>query len=739
MATRFIIGRGELLTFDIPPPLMKADKARPYTLDDARSHLVPQILETVGEVIQLPDAACPAGYAVAKLDLHPTFIAKSFFPRAFLREAGLVSVGSKTVMTTPRVDLRKTATKQSESTQLFVAGRRDSFSRLPGVIADLAELSPQALQFAQIEDFSSVRPADRMRIGVADAAEDVFEVGLHVLPDEGVALTQQAFVEYARTCEFHVHTDLAIPVGGMLFVPVRGDKSRLTQLALFTMMRVVRPMPPLRSFRPLVRATQLAIPFTLPKAEPLSDEPSVAVLDGGLPNGHVLDRYIGKYVKSDPSATDVSDFLDHGLGVTSALLFGAIEPGQETERPFSYVDHIRILDEKTGQEDHLELFRTLGHIEEVLLTRQYQFLNLSLGPELPMEDNDVHAWTALIDDLLSDGDTLLTVAAGNNGKESALGGLNRVQVPADSVNALSVGACTRTDGNWVRADYSAVGPGRSPGRRKPDVVAFGGSPKEYFHIAAPGRKPTLAATMGTSFASPLTLRSGVGVRAYLGEAINPLTIKGLLIHAAHVHSTESPEAVGWGRIPTDIGAMIVCGDGVARIIYQGRLKPGKYLRARVPLPKTPLQGMVTLTATFCYASPVDVEDAAAYTKAGLDITFRPHTGKAAGKQTKSRSFFSKKEFRTEQEQRADLGKWETVLHASETMRGSSLHEATFDIHYNARDGGAMAGSGTDLIPYALILTVEAPRHPEIYSEILRAHTVLKAVEPRIALPVRINL
>jgi hypothetical protein len=579
---------------------------------------------------------------------------------------------------------------------------------------------------------------DRVRAGVADAAKNVFEVGLHQLPDSGPARTQQVFVAYAAQCGFEVHTELAFPVGGMLFLPIRGSADRLPELARFALMRVVRPMPPLRSFRPLMRATPLSVPFEVPTAEPLSREPTVAILDGGLPSQHVMGQFVGKYVESDPSGDDVPEYLDHGMGVTSAVLFGPIEPGQEASRPYSYVDHYRVVDDQTGNEDRLELYRTLGHIEEVLLTGQYQFVNLSLGPELPMADDDVHGWTALLDSLLLDGETLLTVAAGNNGEQPTLGGLNRIQVPADSVNALSVGACTHSGKQWAKAGYSAVGPGRSPGRRKPDVVAFGGCPKEYFHIAAPGRRPTLATTMGTSFAAPLALRSAIGVRAVLGEAVKPLTIKALVIHAAHAHDTGSAEEIGWGRVPSDLKELIVCGDGMARIVYQGRLSPGKFLRAHVPLPKGPLEGMVKLTATFCYASPVDVEDAAAYTKAGLKVTFRPHAGKPSGKQVKTRTFFSSKEFRTEQEERADLGKWETVLHASHTMRGSSLHEATFDIHYNARDGGGQAGAGSELIPYALVLTVEARRHTDLHEAILQAHSVLKALEPKITLPIRIG-
>jgi hypothetical protein len=315
-------------------------------------------------------------------------------------------------------------------------------------------------------------------------------------------------------------------------------------------------------------------------------------------------------------------------------------------------------------------------------------------------------------------------------------GLNRIQVPADSVNALSVGAANLSGTSWVRADYSAIGPGRSPGRRKPDVVAFGGCPKEYFHVPAPGRAPELATTMGTSFAAPYVLRTAVGVRAVLGDAVDPLTIRALLVHAAQLDPGEHVDETGWGRVPSDLNKVIMCADGTARIIYQGSLRPGKYLRAPVPLPKGPLPGRVRLSATFCYASPVDVEDAAAYTKAGLTITFRPDASKKAGKQVKTRSFFSTHEFRTEQEQRQDLGKWETVLHASHRMLGSSLNNAVFDIHYNARDGGGLAPAGAEVIRYALVVTVEAPKHATLYDDILAANKVLKAIEPRVSLPLR---
>jgi hypothetical protein len=333
----------------------------------------------------------------------------------------------------------------------------------------------------------------------------------------------------------------------------------------------------------------------------------------------------------------------------------------------------------------------------------------------------------------------MTVAVGNNGERDILTGLNRIQVPSDSVNALSVGAADHTGVAWKRATYSATGPGRSPGRRKPDVVAFGGTPKEYFHVAAPGTQPTLAAVLGTSFAAPFALRSAVGIRAVLGDPVHPLTIKALLVHGCEASDEHDAHQVGWGRVPDDINRLITCEEGEARIIYQGELRPGKFLRTPVPLPTFELAGKARIRATFCYASPVDPQDAAAYTKAGLSITFRPHRAKRKKKTVHAASypFFPAANFRTEAELRSDLGKWENVLQAEHSFYGSSLNEPVFDVHYNARDGGGQASSGAMPIRYALVVTVYASKHAQLHQDILNAHAVLQALEPQVSLPLRI--
>src|SRR5262249_4785527 len=161
----------------------------------------------------------------------------------------------------------------------------------------------------------------------------------------------------------------------------------------------------------------------------------------------------------------------------------------------------------------------------------YSFVNLSIGPALPIEDHEVHAWTAVLDELLADGKTLATVAVGNEGESDWQSGNARVQVPSDSVNALSVGAANTRGTPWRGASYSCIGPGRSPGVIKPEIIAFGGWENEPFFVCDQTLKIAVP-TSGTSFASPFALRMGMGIRAHFGSLLTPLAIRALLVHCS---------------------------------------------------------------------------------------------------------------------------------------------------------------------------------------------------------------
>lgn len=735
--TNYLIGRGELLTYDIKLDRGGGEKKQVYLFSDAKERLIPQLRTAARQFDSLPADACPHDYVVGKLALNPAYIAKSYFPITLLRTANLVSVGSRTIRITPERWARKSKVQECTTTEVFVAGKRETFRNLINLVSTFDEDSEEARGFSRIEQFKSYAPTERVKKhGPTD--EQYFEVGLHLLPDEDSEFIRVSFMKYAKKLRARVFDDLEFFAGTIWFLPVKADRETVAELAKFAFVRVIRPVPRLRGIRPVAkRSSGATVTCSLPTDQPLSTEPRVAILDGGLPKSHILAPWIKNYRLSDPSAHDDPDGLMHGIGVSSAVLFGPVNPGAVAPRPYAPIDHVRVLDSKSNQDQSLELYRTLSSIEEVLLARQYEFLNLSLGPDLPIEDTDIHAWTSVIDDLLSDGDTFMTVAVGNNGNMDWLSNNARVQVPSDCVNAVAVGATDDTGHKWKRSSYSAIGPGRSPGVIKPDLMAFGGSPSSYFHTVSTDSSPTLTPNLGTSFAAPYLLRSAVGIRAILGQELRPLTLKALLVHAADQNGHHVRE-VGWGKIPEDITSIITCPPGVARIIYQGELKPGKYLRAPLPMPKGGISGRIRLKATFCYASPTDPQDASAYTKAGLDIVFRPNLKnfKKGAKTPKSKGFFDLNKYATETERRSDMGKWETTLHATRSFVGSKLENPVFDIHYNARDGAAPTANA-EKIKYALVLTIEVKGNANLYNEILQAHSkTLVPIQPQVSVPIR---
>jgi hypothetical protein len=385
----------------------------------------------------------------------------------------------------------------------------------------------------------------------------------------------------------------------------------------------------------------------------------------------------------------------------------------------------------------------LNRITDVLHQNHYDFVNLSLGPDLPIEDDEVHVWTASLDAHFSHGKTLVTVAAGNTGQDDWDSGNARIQAPADGVNVLSVGASDSLKPKWRRAAYSSIGPGRSPGIVKPDILAFGGSQAQPFWVLDAARPGYATPIQGTSFASPAALRAAIGVKTFLGPVLQPLALKALLVHHSQDADHEQRE-VGWGRIPSEIEDLILCPDGTVQVLYQGQLEPGRYLRARIPLPSSGLSGKITIGATFCYATETDPQDPLNYTRAGLEVSFRPNKDKfneteyGVSKNPATKTFFSAKQYAPEAELRSDAHKWEPCMKASKTFLASTLNDPAFDIHYNARRGGA-SDRGAKSIPYALLVTVEAKHMADIYNKIaLRYRTQLEELRPVIQVPVRIS-
>ncbi|WP_439901431.1 S8 family peptidase [Microbacterium azadirachtae] len=734
---RFLLGYGERLTAPVTGPASSPPPGPAYSFEEAIQRLAPEAIEVSSSLDALPAEACPNNEAVAVVTLHPQSLAKSYHPGKLLNQYSLRQVGSRPVEIVPDKWTKQGKPELSHSTEIYVAGEREDFDRFA---IDFAEAPTRIHESVQrIERLRAPSPEDRLRhLEQAVRREDglLVELVLHASATDDYVI--RAFGDFSSDVGVEAHLEKRVFAGGLCFIPAVATEGQLTQLSDFAFLRTARPAARLRHSPTIERSTPApqAAKSALPDEDAINSDIRVAVFDGGFPLGSPLSRWVRPFEPASIGGM-VPDLIDHGHDVASAVLFGTLTPGIPAERPFAPVDHYRVLDDDANA-DPFELYEVLQRIDSVLSEKKYDFVNLSIGPYSSIEDDDVHPWTAVLDSHLATGQTLATIAVGNNGGSPDAAD-RRVQIPADCVNGFSLGAADTTKSGWGRAPYSALGPGRAPGFVKPDVLEFGGTTTEPFIVTDRNNPHGVAFTQGTSFASPSALRRAIALRAHFGERLSPLGIKALLINAADDAQLGRAE-MGWGRIPPHLEDVMVCGDGEVRVIYQGVLNPSKYLRARIPLPPAQLQGNVTIHATFTYATETDPEDPGNYSRAGLGVTFRPHDqifADPGAVDPKSRSFFKRSAFDNEGSLRRDAQMWETTLNHSETLRGSSLRNPVFDVHYNARSNGGTAQSAR-AIPYALVVTVQAKRERDLYDQVVRAFAgQLEALQPIIELPVRV--
>ena len=736
----FLLGKGERLVEDVVGIRGGGPKHHPYTFPEAKTRIIPMLARAVRSIDQLPDTACPDDQAVATVTLNPEYIAKSYFPDALFKALGLEPVGSRPRRITPEKRSKERPPEESITTELFVMGQRSAFRAWRSGLPNWNTHIPGATELTTIEQVAAPTVRDKIKGKLPKSGGTVFEVVLHTDAKLGENRVVPLFRNYLASLGVDQKLNHRFYAGGLCFVELDVPAELAEKIATFTPVRALRQMPRLRMMRPTFRALHMRMQaIQLPFGEPIDPNIRAAIFDGGVPKGHPLSTW-AKPIDPTGVGGTMPDFQKHGVAVTSAFLFGHIDPTKPISRPYAPVDHYRVLDTTPGQNRH-ELYEVLDRIDKVLVEKEYEFINLSVGPQLPVEDDEVHAWTAVLDDRLSRGTTLATIAVGNDGEGNAAAGLNRIQVPADCVNGLSVGACDSPEMPWQRCTYSSVGPGRSPGLVKPDFVEFGGClPQRPFITVSEKGLLELEATEGTSFSAPSVLRLATGVRAHFGASLGTLAIRALLIHTTEP-CEYACEDVGRGRIARSVQHIVLCDDDTIRVVYQGKISPTRYIRVPIPVPSGTMPGRVIITATLCYATEVDPHHPGNYTRAGLEAAFRPHDQKrkdAKQIHANTKSFFSKaQKGLMKDELRRDAWKWENCLHSTVTFQGHSLRNPIFDIHYNARLEGRNFAPDKELA-YALVVSVQAKKISDLYDTIVRKFVpLIEPLRPVVEIPITI--
>ncbi len=740
MAQNFLLGFGERLTVPMDPPPHGMEANIPYTFSESVSRLTPQFSQTVSEIAKIPTTACPDGETVFSVVLHPSYTAKSFYPQKLFEVLELQQVGSKGVTILPDKWVRKTAPHEVFSTEIFVSGKRSQIEKIPSMLRQLSQNAGAAEDLTKIEQIKIFPVAEKIIELDKSIQKPLLEIALQSTPNKQGSILR-GFQEYLRSLDDSLVISDTLFSQGLCFLALKADKDLVENIALYSFVRQLRQMPRLRSTNPY-RTVNLDMAAKLPNLDPVDPNLRVAIFDGGFTPSSDLKRWVNLREASNLTAAS-EDGENHGHMVSSAYLFGNIEKDIDLSQPQSHVDLYRVIDDRDDCDEDENLIKVLNRIKDILSTTNYQFMNFSIGPELPVADGVIDPWTSVLDDYLASADTLATFASGNAGLSDRDAGLSRVQSPADCVNGLSIGSADKQGLSWQRAEYSCMGPGRLSGYIKPDIVEFGGStPDNMFTFYKSDNSGKCVQELGTSFAAPLALRKAVAIRNKFGTNLTTLGIRSLLIHSA-IDSGYDQVEVGWGKIPDDINDIVTCGDDCIRVLYQGKLNPSEWLKVPIPLPDRAITGKVTIKATLCFTTLVDPQDPVNYTRSGLEVVFRPHSERRSKPKqiyADSESFFKSSILHgslDDSERRKDAHKWETVRSASLSKYGNNLLNPEFNVHYIPRDGGNSTKYANP-IPYSMVVEVRAPRETSLYSEVVnRFRSHLEILRPNIRVDVRV--
>lgn len=727
---RPLLVRGETLKLDAATPSTGGPKVWPLSLEDAATHVISQASSAADVLASTPERYI-AERPILQIVLREEALAASWYPKQLFKQCGFVHVGS--------------AVHNDERT-VFVATPDDGLQTLQTIARGAATASGKIQD--GIHSLSAISVAHGTHRGQGPDGEGALvEIVLHGQPDgDGEpAVAGEATLESITALisesggevksQWIRHSDTTT------FVPARINSGGLNEVLKHNSVRICQPMPQLRELPVPIPLDHLPLDFYQPGPSTPSAVPplKVAVFDGGVDDdsevwqGRVVGCVIG-----DPSPTVAS--RAHGALVTSAMLYGHLT-GQVLPPPANLdITHYAAIPQ-AGREHDLQMYWLLDTMEKVVRDNDFDVVLVCIGPDLIVTDDHIDRWTSTIDQLSFEHDVLFVVAAGNNGERDAATRMNRVLVPADTVNGLTVGAADSPTGT-TGASYSAKGPGRTPAQILPTGIAFGGSESEPF-VAVDNDGGRLQ-FKGTSCAAPLVVHGLANAAARLGLKYRTSTIlRCCAVHFAETFRGQQHDHVGYGLLQSDYPEIAFNSAHIVHVLYEGQTARGEIDVLAVPMPEgmpPPVDIRITLVST----SEVNPSDAGDYVGAGLEASFRPDNtvyrytspnGRKSRELSVVRDTHKIAQFealgwqrsgtpvtqswtvrsKTEASRRAS-GKWESVQVIDHQLTKAAPVQPQIELAHFSRQRAAMT-SGTAPLKWTMLVTLECVPGNELYQAV----------------------
>ncbi len=770
---RPLLGKGERLGTPTSLAHFTPDGEPRFTSAEVFQQLSPLAALMEQRLTELSPATT-VEHVVFEATVRPNYLAPSHLPVGLLDAAEAYVVGTRPAVGTHR---SQDGTEKPEVTKrLILAAQRGSVAKLAARLQEAPTISNEKF-WEDATKFESIRiqgPEEVLKLTPGQPLSgNMWEAVLAPLgrdPDEreelaAAVLAKLRSLVVAEGGRFV--DDLVRTVAGNLFVPIAGSLDAIRRIAHFNPLRAVRPMPSLRPVKTPLRSISLAPAVSSLAPVPRTDL-RVAIFDGGINDRHPFFKAYVKQTSLTPEPP-TDDFQDHGTAVTSTYLFGEIS-GSRFRAPPSYVDHYRVLP-TPDREDEIDgsLYWILDRIQDQVEKSQPRIAVLSLGPDQSVAEDDFepNRWTATLDDLAERVGTLFFVAVGNNGKDPAELGLNRVLVPGDGVNVIGVGSdLDRVARKWPRrAPHSPIGPGRPGQPVQPVGVAWGGT--EADGLLTFDRLCRVVRTCGTSFAAPNAAAGVAELIFQLGEHGTTQTARAMSVHLMQAKSPSTRlRETGYGRFPERYDHVWDSPPNQATVLYELEVERGQTIAVELPFPESlPGDTRLALDWTIAFQSEIDSGDVVEYTTRGLDLKFRPNSAlfnilnkehavvgthdirngldaaalRAKGQRLSEHPIADSSWRRRKGQSEVDLRrshKWQTLITGRTCYARAELFCPRLDIHMLARAKGELV-SDVPSLRVAMIATLSATTNVDVYASV-RKNPRYRALVPVIPVPIHIS-
>lgn len=769
---RPILSGGERLTEVVERSRGFGTKYHPQEPEQAQEELLPQV-ESLHDAVETMPQRHRGSRVNFQATLLPNYLAGSYFPSRFIDHLGLHYLGNRA--TEARYQTQ-TIDEIRPTKSLILAGSDSAIAAFHDFIQEDVSEDTRDLwdDLRELKEVGLVDDEEVVRSVPDEIERDssiTWEAVLHRIAGETEREIEaerdrvfDKWIAFVRDLDGAVAADYRRIADGLTFVPVSLPVESVHETVDFNPLRAIRPMP---EMRPSPVQVLRAIGTDRSPDPPSEDESPrtsnrIAVFDGGIDPDDPYLRPFTNYIELSPESPD-QDSVQHGTIVSNAVLHGYIDGVEELAPPSVWLDHYRVLPTPPSNDFDLELNWILDQIIDGVKDGNYKLVNLSLGPDIAIaEDDEPHRWTSELDQLAEEQNVLFVSAAGNNGEGDDALGLNRVQAPADMVNGIGVGSCDRSnDDEWERASYSAVGPGRWGARVRPTGVTFGGSTREPF--VGLGRNGQMFESAGTSYSTPVASHGLAGLLAeFETNEISPHILRAFAVHFAERDDDHELRHVGFGRLQEEYSSLLDCSQNEVTVLYQGMIPREEALGVWLPVPETlPNDLRLKFRWTLCFTSEVYPSEVTDYTGSGAEATFRPHERRIRvgdGQSSKVLDYIededefldliregatpstnpmseSRGHVRYSEHQRREAGKWETVLHQEFGKLTRSVFRPRLDLSYLARRNGRLVTTEDDVLDFALLVSLRVRRDIDLYAQVREEFDVLAPVATEVELRV----